>query len=86
MPLYFFHIQDHKALVEDLEGTDLPDEGSAHSEAVGTARTILADSLRAGREPTGHAVLIVDKEGRPIDVVRFADVLPDKVKDDLMRE
>lgn len=85
MALYFFHIQDDDALIEDLEGSELSHERAAHDEAVCAARTILADALRTGREPTGHAVIIADEQGRRIGVVRFVDLLPQKIKADLVR-
>jgi hypothetical protein len=70
-------------LVEDPEGSDLPDERSAHDEAVRSVRDILATTLLAGREPVGTALIIADEQGRKLDTVRFVDVLPATLKRDL---
>jgi len=75
MARYFFHVQCNDHLIEDPEGTDLPDETAALDEAVQSVRLLVADALAQGRKPTGRALIVADEQGREIDLVRFRDVV-----------
>jgi hypothetical protein len=37
MPMYYFHIRDGSTLEIDPDGTELPDAGAAHAEALKVA-------------------------------------------------
>src|SRR3954454_10061720 len=77
---YFFHILDDDCVIEDPEGSELPDLKTAHEEAVASVRQILADALLSAREPTGYACVVADERGEPIEMVRYVEVLPEKLR------
>jgi hypothetical protein len=74
---------DDGRLIEDPEGSPHDDVQAAFEEAAQAARTILGDAVKAGREPAGCAVVIVDQQGRQLGTVRFVDVLPETIIADL---
>jgi Mg-chelatase subunit ChlD len=63
----------------DLEGEELPDTDHAIEEAIMAAREILADAIRAGKEPLIEAIVIADGRGQQIEVVPLAEVLPKRL-------
>lgn len=73
MPLFYLHIRDGDKLVEDPDGSDLPDLEAAHSEALKGARGILAEMLRKGEVLDGQTIEITDEAGAVLAVVRFRD-------------
>lgn len=71
MPRYFFHIRD-SAVVQDREGTELPDLRTARAEAIHTAGAILRenpDSLWAGQP---WHMDVTDGSGRLLFTLDFA--------------
>jgi hypothetical protein len=78
MPKYYFHIRDGSALIEDLEGMELPDIGSVHTEAIEAAREIMADRIRSGKTVDGQEFLVFDEDGRQVEIIPFkAGLEPD---------
>lgn len=67
--MFFFHIRDASSLVEDLEGSELPDLAAAHAEACGAARNLLAELIRAERLRDGMSIEIADEMGRIVGSV-----------------
>ncbi|MDB5645823.1 hypothetical protein [Methylobacterium sp.] len=63
MPRYFLNIRDGADVIEDLEGSILPDIEAACREAVAAARDILAEKLRAGEVMDGQVFEITDEAG-----------------------
>jgi hypothetical protein len=65
MSLYRFHVRDASGLVEDEEGTELPDLAAAFAEALRCTRELMDDAfVSAGMQleiadETGRALLIV---------------------------
>jgi len=53
MARYHFHVLEGHSVIEDPDGSDLPDLQAAHAEAVSAIREILAEALRLG-ERTGR--------------------------------
>jgi hypothetical protein len=76
MPRYFLHIDDGRTWTEDPDGCELPDLKAAEDEARQVARNIVAEAVLVGREPVGHAIIIVDEQGRRLGSVQYRDVLP----------
>ena len=76
MGRYFFHIRDGDRIIEDLEGSELPDLTAAEIEATEVARSLVAMAICSGVEPTGQGFIIEDEQGRHVVAVRFVDVLP----------
>lgn len=75
MPLYFLHIRDGVHLIEDPDGSDLPNVEAAYSEAVANARDILASKVRAGEVVDGQVIEITDENGTVKATLLMRDVL-----------
>src|SRR4051812_34313833 len=73
---YFRVLKGSRSVIEDPDGSDLPDLQAAHAEAVSAIREMLAEALRWGREPVGHSLVIADSQGQQLEIVRFVDILP----------
>lgn len=73
MPLYFFNIREGTSLIDDPEGSDLPDAAAAHAYAVKAARALLSDEVHRGRLPLGHAIEVTDERGEAVLRVTFGD-------------
>lgn len=80
MSRFYFHIRLGDQIVIDQEGSDLPDTAAARAEALASARQILADAIRSGSEAVPEAFVIADSEGRELETVPFAVVLPKRWK------
>jgi hypothetical protein len=80
MARFYFHLQEGGNLLEDSDGTDLPDVDAARLEAILAARDILSDAIRTGRGKVAEAFVIADEAGRKIDVVPLSIVLPEPLK------
>ena len=76
MGRFFFHLRAGDRVISDQEGTILPDVNAARLEALAAARFILADAIRSGHETIPEAFVIADSEGRELDTVPLAAVLP----------
>ncbi len=61
---YFFHIVTPSATLDDREGADFADFGSAKAEALQCVRDLIAEELRAGRpSPTDWRVHVAREGG-----------------------
>lgn len=75
MPRFFFHIRDGATLIEDPDGSDLPDLAAAHEEAVQGARSILAEKLKAGEVIDGQRFEITSEDGVVLAILPFKNVI-----------
>ena len=80
MGRFYFHLRAGDELLIDDEGADLPDLSAARREAAQAARELLAEAIRAGKEEIPEAFVIADEDGRALDVVLLAAVLPKALK------
>ena len=80
MARFYFHLRAGDELVPDEEGIDLPDLSAARREAIEAARELLAEAIKDGRPEVPEAFVIADEEGREIDTVPLAAVLPENLK------
>lgn len=80
MGLFYFHFDFDGAIASDEEGTELPDITAARLEAILTARELLADAIRSGKEQVPVAVVITDTSGQTLDEIRLKEVLPTSLK------
>ena len=80
MSWFYFHMRMGDQIVIDQEGSDLPDPAAAREEALASARQISADAIRSGNEATPEAFVIADGEGRELETVPLAAVLPKRWK------
>jgi hypothetical protein len=70
MGRFYFNVVDGAELLNDVEGLDLRDALEARQVAIRSAREILADAIRGGKNRVPQA----------IETVPFAAVLPDSLK------
>ncbi|KRR03264.1 hypothetical protein CP49_15100 [Bradyrhizobium valentinum] len=55
---------------------DLPDLSAAKREAMLTARELLVEAIKSGKQTVPEAFVIADDEGRALDTISLAAVLP----------
>ena len=65
MPRFFMHSREAERLIEDPDGSNLPDLDAAREEAAVAAREIAAERLRAG-EPLDARRFEIHDEGRAV--------------------
>lgn len=75
MPIYFFHLYEDGACVEDEEGMWLTDDASAREVAVTAARDVLAGAVREGRLPLDDVILVTDHIGQTLFSLRLGAVV-----------
>lgn len=63
MPRYFLNIRDGSDLIEDQEGSLLPDIEAACREALAAARDLFAEKVSAGEVVDGQLFEITDENG-----------------------
>ena len=78
--LYFFHVQLNRDLIRDTSGVDLPNIESAWSLALRSARELVAEAVRFGRNTDFEAILVADAQGSPIIHVAAGDVVPTSLR------
>ena len=75
MPVYYFHVRDGELLLEDKDGTNLPNMDAALAEARASAREIAADSLKANEAIDSRKIEIVDGEGKVVGTISIREVV-----------
>jgi hypothetical protein len=76
MPRFHMHIRKGDELLEDWEGENFPSLSEARTEAVRSARELMAARLAAGKMPDGHNRFeIADESGKTVLVMPFADAI-----------
>jgi hypothetical protein len=77
---FYFHVVKGAELLTDEEGAGLRDALEARQMAIRSARDLLADAIRHGKNEIPEALVITDEHGRTIETVPFAAVLPEPFK------
>jgi hypothetical protein len=80
MGRFYFHLRAGDELTRDEEGIDLPDFSVARREAILSARELVAEAIKSGKQQVPEAFVIADEEGRMLDIVLLAAVLPETLK------
>jgi len=80
MSRFYFHVVEGAELLTDVEGAHLRDALEARQMAIRSAREILADAIRAGKNRIPEAIIIADEQGRAIETVPLGIVLPESLK------
>jgi len=75
MPRYFFHIREHDAFHEDIEGVDLESLDHAHTEALQAAREMVAELVKHGEQINGMTFEICDESGLLVHRLPFRSVI-----------
>ena len=76
MGRFYFHLKSAGVVIPDEEGQDLPSLSVAQREALSSARDLLANAIKAGRSELPESFVIADEEGRVLDTIQLATVLP----------
>jgi hypothetical protein len=80
MPTYYFQLQTGASVVEDPEGSELPDLQTARLFAVESARELVAHAIKWNHSVPDR-VLVVDGNGRELLTVFTTEVIPDSLKE-----
>jgi hypothetical protein len=80
MGRFHFHVLEGAQLVTDVEGAHLRDALEARQMAIRSARELLADAVRHGKNRIPEAIVVADEQGRTIETVHLATVLPEPLK------
>ena len=80
MGRFYLHIKAGGDLHYDEEGIELPSIDAARKEALFSAREMLAGAIKAGKTTVPEALVIADEDGRTLEVVPLASVLPEPLK------
>jgi hypothetical protein len=80
MAKFFFHVLQGSGVAEDLDGTELPGLQEAMAMGTGTARELLADAIKSGRQDALEIVTITDESGRKLAKIVVKDLLPECLK------
>jgi hypothetical protein len=75
MPRYFFHLRNQHETIDE-EGCDFADEEAARREGLASARELLADAIRLGRNFPPEQIVIADASGHEVATISLKDVLP----------
>jgi hypothetical protein len=72
MPRFHMNIRRGDVLLEDWEGQEFPSLSDARTEAVLSARELMAARIAAGKMPDGHTKFeIADESGKTVLVMPF---------------
>ena len=65
MPRFYFHIHDGRDQF-DMDGTELPDEATAHVEAIRLTGAVLRDEAKRVIGAPSWTMDVTDETGRPV--------------------
>lgn len=83
MPLFYLHTERQGLLIEDPDGSDLPDAQAAREEALAAARDLWASAIVSGTDRTDDRFIIANEGGEHVLAVRFIDALPEGLRNRL---
>jgi hypothetical protein len=75
MPKFYFHIVTGDTVLEDPDGSELPDLDAARAEALQSARHLLADKVRNGEVIDGQRFEIRNGSGDLLATVAFREAI-----------
>jgi hypothetical protein len=73
MPTFYFNIMTADEVIEDREGTDLPDLQAARIEAIEDARLLMSHSILLGNDVSGWSVQIIDDQSEVVLLLPFTE-------------
>jgi hypothetical protein len=79
MARFYFHLRKMGQLTADDEGLELLDSSAALREAHQSARELLADAIRSGKDTVPDAFVIADEQGE-IATLPLEELLPEPLK------
>jgi hypothetical protein len=75
MQRFYFNIRSEAGLLEDFEGTELPDLEAARLEAIEDARQLMSDAVRIGFDIASRSIEVRNEAGEIVLFVPFAEAL-----------
>jgi hypothetical protein len=81
MPTYFFKFRTGNVIEDDGDGLELSDIEAARREALLTAREIVANAVKSGRDDHPDEILIFDQSDDCLSTVPLADVVPRRLRE-----
>lgn len=75
MPMFFLHIRNGSGLIEDEEGSELPDPEAARLKAVRGARSIISAEALDGEIDLSGSIEVADQAGRVVLTVSYAEAV-----------
>jgi hypothetical protein len=64
MQRFYFNIRSEAGVLQDLEGTELPDLEAARREAIEDARQLMSDAVRIGYDIVSRSVEVGNEQAR----------------------
>jgi hypothetical protein len=80
MQLYFFHLVKGDEIIEDCEGSKLPNIEAALREAELALRELVAHAILAQNDNVPELIVLADEGGRAIDWIDLSAVLPRRLR------
>lgn len=74
MPRYFFCLYNDM-IVDDLEGTEFPDDQAARDYAIRNIRDLMCESVGEGRLNLSHRIDVGDEAGTKLFTVKFGEAV-----------
>jgi ATP-dependent protease HslVU (ClpYQ) peptidase subunit len=71
MPRCYFHVASARETIQDDEGSDLLDLGTAREEAIKDARSLMSSAILEGRDISNRSIQISGEDGKVLLVVPF---------------
>ena len=75
MPRFYFDIRIEAELLEDWEGTDLPDLEAARLAAIEDARSLMSDAVRIGYDIASRSIEIRNEAGEVLFSLPFSEAV-----------
>jgi hypothetical protein len=75
MQRFYFNIRSEAGVLQDLEGTELPDLEAARREAIEDARQLMSDAVRIGYDIVSRSVEVGNVAGEMVLSVPFSEAL-----------
>lgn len=75
MARYFFNVVQGNNILEDEEGSELPDLETVRKEADASAREIMAMNILSGDHMEDRAIWVRDERGQTVLMLPFRELL-----------
>jgi hypothetical protein len=81
MPQFYFHIRNADDMALDEEGNNVADLNAARRQALASARELLANAIKEGKDPVPDSIVIADADGQELTSVPLRHALPSRFRD-----
>lgn len=75
MPKFYFHVKDVSGMTADEEGIELENLEQVREEAVASAREILSELVKSGKELDDRSFVITTEDGETVMTFPFKQSL-----------